>query len=112
MREPSNTTFAQHNAMRRYMICDGNHLSDQCIYISEWQNYRNQSQCEEPSYFTEPYSPSYPPSTYDLHQEPEPSEEDQMIYMLKDWLEEKEAQIDAQFQRQAESIQRMIDQVR
>ena len=45
---------------------------------------------EEPSYF-----PSYPPSTYNLHQETELSEEDQMIHMLKNWFEEREAQLDA-----------------
>ena len=100
--EPSNTIFAHQNEIGRCVIYDGNHPSDQCIYCSEWQNFWNHSWYEEPPHFTEPCFPSYPPLTsYDLHQEPEPSEECQMIYMLKDWLEEWEAQIDAQFQRQA-----------
>ena len=47
MPEPSSTTFAQWNEMGRCVICDGNHPSDQCIYLSEWQNYWNHSRYEE-----------------------------------------------------------------
>ena len=71
MSEPINSTFAQHKEIGRCVICDGNHPSDQCIYISEWRNYWNHFRYEEPSHFTEPYHPSYPSSTSDLHQEPE-----------------------------------------
>ena len=104
MPEPSNTTFAHQNEMGRCVICDGNHPSDQCIYLSEWQNYWNHSRYEESSHF--------PPSIYDLHQEPDPSEEDQLNDMLKDRFKEMEAQFDAQIQSNAESIQRMTDQIR
>ena len=122
MPEPSNTTFLQHNAMGRCMICNGNHLSDQCIYISELENYQNQSRYEEPVYFPEPYFPSYPSSTYDLQQEPKLSEEDQMIDMLKDWFEKHDGKLDTmletcqnQFksiQRQSEFIQRLTENQR
>ena len=105
--ESSNTTFAHQNEMGRCVICYGNHSSDQCIYLSEWQNYWNHSRYEESSHF-----PSYPPSIYDLYQESDPSEEDQLNYMLKDWLKKREAQFDVQIQSQAVSIQRMTDQVR
>ena len=84
MPEPSNTTFAHQNEIGRCVICDGNHPSDQCIYLLEWQNYWNHSRYEESSHF--------PPSTYDLRQELDPSEEDQLIHMFK----EMEAQFDAQ----------------
>ena len=109
MPEPSNTIFVQQNAMWRCDICNGNHPRDYCEYNynSRWQNYKNPLWYEEPSHF-----PSYPPSTYDFHQEPEPSEEDQLIHMLNVWLEEREAQLDAQIQSQTESIQRMTDQIR
>ena len=36
MSESSNTTFSQQNEIMRCVICDGNHPSDQCIYLSEW----------------------------------------------------------------------------
>ena len=80
-------------------MCDGNHPSDQCIYLSEWYNYWNHSRYEESSHF-----PSYPPSTNDLHQEPDPSEEDQLNDMLKDRFKEMEAQFDVQIQSQVASI--------
>ena len=92
--ESNNTTFAHQNEMWRCVICDGNHPSDQCIYLSEWQNYWNQSRYVELSHF-----PSYPPSIHDLHQEPDPSVEDQLNDMLKDRFKEMEAQFDAQIQR-------------
>ena len=70
MSKSSNITFSQQNEMGRCVIYDGNHPSDQCIYLSELQNYWIHSRYEEPSYF-----PFYPPSTFDFHQEHEPSEE-------------------------------------
>ena len=109
MSEPSNTTFAQHNVMGRCMISDGNHPNDKCIYISEWQNYQNHSMYNKQTYFPDPYFPSYLPFTYDLHQEPEPSEEDKMIDMLKDWFKKHNEKLDTLleiFQNQFESIQR------
>ena len=44
--------------------------------------YWNHTVYEEPSHFREPHFPSYPPSTFDFHQEPEPSEEEQLVDML------------------------------
>ena len=70
MPESSNTTFAHQNEFGRCVICDSKHPRDQCIYRSEWENLWRQSCYEKPSYFTEPHFSSYPPSTYDFHQEP------------------------------------------
>ena len=108
MLESSNTTFAHQNEFGRCVICDGNHPSDQCIYFSEWLNFWNHSRYEEPPHFSEPHFPSYPPSTFDFHQEPEPSEEEQIIDMLKNRL----AQLNAYIHSQAAYIQRMTDQTR
>ena len=58
----------------------------------------------------EPYFPS--PTYYDFHQEPEPSEEEQLVDMFKDWFKKQDKNMDAIFHSQAESIQRMTDQVR
>ena len=53
MSELNNIMIAQQNEMRRCMICDGNHPRDQCIYLSEWQDYWNHAMYEEPSHFIE-----------------------------------------------------------
>ena len=115
MPESSNTTFAHQNEFRRCVICDSNHSSDQCIYRSEWENFWRQSCYEKPSHFTEPNFPSYPPSTFDFHQESEPSEEEQLVDMFKDQFkkqDEKLVEMAEIFQIQAESIQRMTDRGR
>ena len=108
MPESSNSTFAQQNEFGRCMICDSNHPSDQCIYRSECENFWRQACNEKPSHFTEPHFPSYPPSTFDFHQQPEPSEQDQILHMFK----EQAAQFDAQVQSNAETIQRLTDQLK
>ena len=93
MPESSNTTFAHQNATWRCEICDGNHPSNHCEYNYHpgWQSYQNHSWYEEPSHFTEPHFSSYPPSTYDFHQQPEPSEEDQLIHMFKEHADQFDA---------------------
>ena len=105
MSKPNHTQSFQ-NEMGRCVICDGNHPSDQCLYLSEVENYQN-SFYEELAYYPEPHFSSFPPSTFDL-QQPELSDGDQTVDMLKNWLTEQETQ----FQSQTESIQRITDQVR
>ena len=68
---------------------------------------------------TKPHFSSYPPSTYDLHQEPEPSEEEQLVEMLKDWFKKQDEKLDAmaeifqsQNKDQATTLQIITDQTR
>ena len=65
---------------------------------------------------------SYPPSTFDFHQQSEPSEEEQLVDMLKDWFMKQDEKLYTMLetyqnqlksiQRQSKSIQRMTDQIR
>ena len=120
MPEPSNIVFAHQNEMGRCVICDSNHPSDQCIYQSEWENFWRQACYKEPSHFTDPHFPSYPPPNYYDLQQQEPSEEEKLFDMVKDllnnerldtMLEISRNQLESA-QRQTESIQRMTDQIR
>ena len=57
--------------------------------------------------------PHFPPPTYfDFHQEPKPSEEEKLVDIFQDLFKKQQERLDAVFQSQAESIQRLTDQVR